>query len=158
MARAEIFEAAYEAMCHEPDGPVGRIMERAAYAVENEAKLKLLTPGTGREYDTRFFYTHMGGEIYLRQAGHRPPHRASAPEEPAASDTGMLLGSVTHEMGEGVEGVEAHVGSPTKVALYTELGTREVPPPGPGMPGHHGMVERPWLRPSLDILKVTPLS
>lgn len=177
--RVEINESILEAFLMDPEGPVGDIMERAAFAVENKAKLNLLEPGTGHTYDTFFAYVHydifgnqlspsdasfyrqlhgglsLYGGMFLIDYGSRPPHTASAPEESAASDTGELLGTVTHYMTEEDDGPTAHVGSPLMHALYTELGTRTVDAPEGE---HKGMVERPWLRPALDAIEEVPLS
>lgn len=123
MSRVEIFEDKIEEFFHDPTGAVAKIVEQDAYLVENEAKRLLLLPGSGRIY-------RRGGVV----------HQASAPGEPAASDTGQLLNSVGHRMSEDANGVYAEVGTDVKHGAYTELGTRHMAP-------------RPWLRPALDILR-----
>jgi hypothetical protein len=188
MADVWIDDPALTAMLHDPAGPTGRAIEIGAFAVENKAKLNLLEPGSGRTYTRLFYYAHfdsMGERISIAEArqlramhggtysdlssnpeadyggmqlhtyGHRPAHTASAPGQSAASDTGMLVASTGHRILVGDDGPYALVGSPLAHALYTELGTREVPA-GPGE--HRGMVERPWLRPALDVIpEVLPL-
>lgn len=155
---ADIHEAQLQELFRDPAGPIGTIMQRATMRVENRAKLNLLEPGGGRTYDQLFRYRHAEDGMHLVTFGSRPAHTASAPEQPAASDTGILAASVTHRVEETEDGLVGHVGSPLKEAIFTELGTREVPPPGPGEPGHHGMIERPWLRPALDELNGAVIS
>lgn len=135
MSGCRIDDAGIEDLFHDPDGPVAQIIERKAYAVENRAKRLLLTPGTGGWYGAGVRYFRRGDKVYRwdRQAA----HRASAPGEPASSDTGELLNTVGHYLADGAAGIEAHVGSPLAHAAYTELGTRYMAP-------------RPWLRPALD--------
>jgi hypothetical protein len=135
MASTQLNEGAIEALFHDPKGPVARIMEQKAYAVENAAKRLLLLPGNGRTYDTTFYRDSAGR---LRKGRARVPHTASAPGEPPASDTGRLLTSIHHEMSDGPEGIEGRVGSDVEYAVYLELGTRD-------------MLPRPFLRPALDI-------
>lgn len=122
MARTEIYEAALEAMFHDPDGVIADIVERQAYEVENEAKRLLLIPGSGHVY---------------RRGGH--VHQASAPGEPPASDTGHLLASIGHRMGVDENGVYGEVGSDQDKAKWLEEGTRH-------------MAARPFLRPALDVI------
>jgi hypothetical protein len=95
------------------------------------------------------------GGMMLHKGRKRPAHQASAPGEPAASDHGMLLNTTSHKLLVGDDGPYALVGSPLAHALFTELGTNEVP----ARPGeHHGMLPRPWLRPALDVVpEVLPL-
>lgn len=139
MARVDINEAGIEALKHDPDGEVAQIMERSGYAVENEAKRLLLLPGSGGIYGPGVKFFRRGGKVYRwERIG---THQASAPGEPAASDTGLLLNSVEHFMDEDDNGVFARVGTRLNEGEWTELGTRF-------------MAERPWLRPALDVLKV----
>jgi hypothetical protein len=132
-------DAAISEFFKDPDGPIGRIIEHKAYAVEMAAQALLLIPGTGRYYPPGILTFRRDGKIYSNYStgGRQTGHIASAPGEPPASDTGMLLASINHKiMVENT--VFARVGSDRKYAIYLELGTRFMAP-------------RPFLRPALDI-------
>lgn len=130
MATVEVdSEADIDAALHDA---IGRDLERRAYEVESTAKRLVRMQGTGRIYTTRFFRKH--GKLYAY--GRRTPHQASAPGMPPASDTGRLLNSIHHVLGEDGEGQYAHIGSDLDYSLWLELGTRYMAP-------------RPFLRPSL---------
>lgn len=135
MPNTEIYYDALQDMFHDPEGPVAEIMEGKAYNVENAMKSLLLIPGTGRIY-TNWYYRDKQGR--LRKGGSRPPHQASAPGEPPASDYGMLLNSIGHTMIDTESGIGADIGSSSPVSTYLELGTRYMAP-------------RPFERPALDI-------
>ncbi|MBU6430053.1 MAG: hypothetical protein KGR26_13645, partial [Cyanobacteria bacterium REEB65] len=132
MAKApELHEAAIEAFFKDPEGPVGRIIEHKALNVEGVMKSLLLIPGSGRTY-TQFVFTRLKGVPRgtpgrLGFYGHRPPHTASAPFMSPASDTGMLLASITHELLV-EETVIARVYAHAKYALFLELGTKYLLP------------------------------
>lgn len=116
-------------------------LERRAYLVENAAKLLLATPPkSGRVY-TQFYFTRIrdvprGTPGRLGVWGSRPPHQASAPGEPPASDYGLLLNSLHHVVGFDGEGPYTDIGSDLRYSVYLELGTRYMEP-------------RPFLRPAL---------
>lgn len=137
MADVSLNDAAIHQMFADPAGPVGQIMERRAFAVENRIKELLLTPGSGRVYTTHFF-TDAAGRVH--PIGHRPSHQASAPGEPPASDTGRLLSSVGHRM-RVEDVVREEIGYfGVKYGTYLEHGTRRMAP-------------RPALRPALDAVR-----
>lgn len=115
------------------DDIVPQDIERRAFNVENKAKRLVASSGGGRLYTTRFWRDREGR---LRRGGARPPHRASAPGSPPASDTGRLLASIHHEMVGAGQNIEAHIGTDVFYAIYLELGTRYMAP-------------RPFLRPAL---------
>ena len=78
---------------------------------ENILKADLLSrPGTGRLY----------------QRGQTVEHRASAPGEPPAPDTGRLRASVTHEVVRGPSEVRGIITANTEYAAALELGTEKV--------------------------------
>lgn len=112
-----------EAILHDE---IRGLLEQKAYEVENTVK-RLISAGggSGRLYRTRL--SRRGGKLY---------HRASAPGQPPSSDTGRLLGSVYHSIGEDGEGLYGRIGYGVKYGLYLELGTRRMAP-------------RPALRPAL---------
>lgn len=126
-------DAELDDLLHDPHGPVGQDLERRAVNGETEAKRLLSLPGTGRVYTTTFWTDSEGR---LRRGRARPPHRASAPGEPPAVDTGHLRASVGHRLGEDADGMYAEYGTDLDIGAYLELGTRTIEP-------------RPWLRPSL---------
>jgi len=90
---------------------------------------------TGRVY-TNIFRTINGQAVPVGpRSGNNlsARHRASAPGQAPATDTGRLVSSITQEKtGE----AEAEVGSTVDYSKFLEFGTRN-------------MDERPWLRPAL---------
>lgn len=79
----------------------------AAYLWDGAMRRAIAEPGSGRVY---------------RRGNVR--HRASAPGEPPATDTGYLLNSVGTEIYE----LQAYVGNTAQYALYLERGTRHIAP------------------------------
>jgi hypothetical protein len=122
MAHIELDDTAIDEMF---DEVLPRDLERRGMNVENKAKRLVAAGGHGRVYDT-YFFTDEHGQV--RPIGHRPPHRASAPGEPPASDTGLLLNSIHHEMGDDGDGWYVDVGSDLQYAIYLEFGTRKMAP------------------------------
>lgn len=98
-------------------------MKSAALQGEGGLKVILSTPGRGREYPR----------------GKTKIHKASAPGDPPAPDTGRLRASVTHEVVLIGDSVVSRVSDNTEYALWLELGTEKVAP-------------RPALRPLLPKL------
>ncbi len=140
MADFELNEAGIHALFSDPIGPVGEIIEHKAINVEGIAKALLLIPGSGRLYDT-YVYTRIPGAApgtpgRLGFYGHRPPHVASAPGMPPASDTGQLLASLGHKL-EVEDTVVGRVFAAKLYALLLEHGTRY-------------MLPRPFLVPALE--------
>jgi hypothetical protein len=119
----QLNDDAIERMFADPKGPIGQIMEHKAYAVEAAIKALLLIPGTGRLYDAGVLTFTRDGKVYSNYStgGRAAPHRASAPGEPPASDTGALLNSINHTIG--VEAtVYVRIGSDKKYAIWLEHG------------------------------------
>ena len=116
---------------------IKKSVTKACLLVERDAK-QLMTdsPATGR--------------VYWEGAHHSIEHRASAPGEPPAVDTGLLRASVTHAIeesfamfaGEGnvIIGATGRVGTHELVGLWMETGTSKMAP-------------RPWLTVALNINK-----
>lgn len=100
--------------------PIRNMLEQKAIEVESTVKRLMAASGGGRLYTTRFFRKH--GKLYAY--GSRVPHRASAPGQAPSVDTGRLIGSIHHVIGEDGEGQYAKVGTDYAVGLYQELGTR----------------------------------
>lgn len=135
MSDASLTEEGIAALFADPTGPVGKIMEMAAMAVEGTAKFLVTLPGSGRFYPKGSYFLTRHGKVYhwVRYTD----HRASAPGEPPASDTGYLLSKIEHELRVEKGVVIGRVVAKTGYSLYLELGTRYMAP-------------RPFLRPALS--------
>lgn len=112
-------QEAWAQFARSADGPVGKALARAALDVQDQAKQLLSKPGSGRTYTRRSV-----------------THRASAPGDPPAVNTGRLRSSITHRVAVDDQGVFAEVGSNVRYARFLELGTSK-------------MAKRPFLRPAL---------
>jgi hypothetical protein len=103
--------------------------------VETEA-VRLITDGpkTGAIYSTFFFTTGSGPGRTVIPYGSRPPHQASAPGEPPASDTGFLVANRTINIDSDqlIASLSFHAG----YAFFLEYGTDRMEP-------------RPFARPAL---------
>lgn len=91
--------------------------------VVNAIRRRLSTPGTGRLYRRR-----------------RIVHRASAPGQPPAVDTGRLRSSYTWKVGEDPQGAYVEVGTSVRYAPWLEFGTRRMRP-------------RPHVRPAINDIR-----
>lgn len=136
----QINQAEIEALAHDPAGPIGQILEQFAIATESIAKTLMMVPGSGRYYGPgEYFLTRTKADgsrkVYhwVRTTG----HRASAPGEPASSDSGVEKSTIHHWLGESSTGLWARVGIGAYYGIFTELGTRYMEP-------------RPVLRPALS--------
>lgn len=98
-----------------PAGPVAKDLKRRGLQVQGEAVRSLKQTGGGRQYGR---------------------HRASAPGQPPATDTGRLAASIREELRQDSIGLVEVIGTDVDYALPLELGTRDIEP-------------RPFLRPSL---------
>lgn len=116
-----------------------RDLERAGVGIVNRLRTLLSTPGTGSLYTTRFFTTSTGRVVPY---GSRPPHRASAPGQPPAPDTGRLRASYGASASRTPDGAELEVASGLEYAPYLEFGTTQVE-------------ARPHLRPAMEQGKAT---
>jgi hypothetical protein len=138
VARVEVYEGAIAELAHEPAGQVAQAVERAAYLVENEAKIRILRPGSGFLYEPGDYLLLRAGKWYKWERT-LPAHRASSPGDSPSSDTGLLLSTISHQVDEDENGIFYRVGSAQEDSLWLELGTKNMAP-------------RPFLRPSLDVL------
>jgi HK97 gp10 family phage protein len=86
----------------------------------NTVKAMLSRPGSGRQYGN---------------------HRASAPGQPPAVDTGRLRSSYAFQVGRDGRGPYVDVGTNVEYAKYLEFGTSL-------------MAARPHLRPAIELLRV----
>ena len=91
-----------------------------AQPVERKLKAMLNHPGSGQMYGT---------------------HRASAPYEPPAPDTGELRNSITWGKERLKDGAQVTIGSTAEHSVYTEFGTRHMQP-------------RPWFRPVMFAVRL----
>lgn len=96
-------------------GPVAKELKRRGIRVQREAVKSLHQSGTGRQYGR---------------------HRASAPGQPPATDTGRLAASIREELRRDAQGLVEVIGTNVSYAAYLERGTRNIAP-------------RPFLRPAL---------
>ncbi|QQS25153.1 MAG: HK97 gp10 family phage protein [Actinomycetota bacterium] len=111
-------EAGLRQMFESPQGPLGKYLTKVAVRIDREAK-QSMKGGSGR--------TYRRGKV---------THRASAPGQPPAVDTGRLRSSITHELGAKGPVLVARVGTNVTYAKHLELGTSKMRP-------------RPFLRPAL---------
>lgn len=116
-------QAALQTLLTSPEGPIGKALIRDGLRVQRHVKQLLRTPGRGETY------TH--GTV---------KHRASAPGDPPATDTGQLADSIATELARDDTGLVERIGTNLKKGRYLERGTRHIEP-------------RPFLRPGLQILK-----
>ena len=131
----EIDHEAIQRMGADPNSPIGRLIEQKCVVVETTAKLLTKIPGSGRMYLPGEYFLRRGSKVYhwIRT---RPAHRASAPGEPPAGDSGYLAAQIGHRM-EIHDTVVGIVESKASYGLWLELGTRYMEP-------------RPYLRPALS--------
>jgi HK97 gp10 family phage protein len=116
--------------------PTRKAIRKGALQVRRTATTSIRNPGKGRLYTHRFFTDKSGVVRPLTgKKGQRPPHRASAPGDPPASDTGRLLGSIEVVMRDG--GLAAEIGTALDYGRFLEFGTKNVE-------------ARPWLQPAWE--------
>lgn len=112
------------------------ILEQKALEIEGVAKRLVASGGGGREYDGAFIYRKWGKLYSVPARKNGTTHRVGLPGGPPASDTGDLLGSIDHAMGEDGEGQYSHIGSNLFYAYWVEVGNKLIHP-------------HPYLRPAL---------
>jgi HK97 gp10 family phage protein len=88
---------------------VGDAIEDTVLAIRNEVIDGIRQPGTGRTYE---------------KYNPRRTHRASAPGQPPATDTGRLISSIYFDL----KPLTATVGSRLAYAYWLEFGTRKMKP------------------------------
>lgn len=120
------------------EAKLGKIVEATALDVTRDVKKAIKGPPK-----TGHIYYRIPGEKYMtvRRGGKKGPivavfkmegkanlslrHKASAPGEAPASDTGQLANSIAYVM---EDKLSARVHSPLKYAEYLEFGTRKIAP------------------------------
>lgn len=95
-------------------------------ALENSMKTSVRLPGQGVLYTTNFITIGRGPTRRVIATTPRTPHRASAPGDPPASDTGRLLGSITTTFFN--NRLAAEIGPATSYARFLEFGTDRMAP------------------------------
>lgn len=101
---------------------VSKLIAKTALAIEATAKKSMSQMGQGR------WYTGRGKG--------RGDHRASAPGDPPATDTGRLRASIRTDLTE-ITRLSATIGTEVAYGRFLEYGTAS-------------MAARPWLRPAYD--------
>ena len=102
---------------------VKTLVTRATLMVEGSAKESILKGGTGKLYE---------------KYNPRRTHRASAPKEPPASDTGFLVSQISMNVKKESNGVVVgQVISAAPYSAHLEFGTTN-------------MTERPFMQPALE--------
>ena len=105
------------------DNKVKAFVTRATLMVQNTAKESITKGGTGRLY---------------QKYEPRRSHRASAPNQPPASDTGFLVSQITMNVDKKADGsVIGQVISAAPYSAHLEFGTTN-------------MTERPFMQPALE--------
>lgn len=103
---------------------------RAAQIVSQEVAKALLASGMMIDADAKKSLT-MGGKtgIVYEKSNPRRTHRASAPGQAPASDTGRLVNSIGVRMVESNTAVEVFTGgTEVKYAVMLEFGTKDIAP------------------------------
>ncbi len=101
-----------------------RDLNEVGVSMLNDMTLTLSKPGRGNLYTTRFF-TRRG---VTRPWGTRVPHRASAPGDPPAPDTGRLRASYTFSTARTPVGADMVFGTGDEKAKLLEYGTSKMAP------------------------------
>jgi len=105
------------------DNKVKEYVTRGTMMVQNTAKESILKGGTGRSYE---------------KYEPRRTHRASAPNQPPASDTGFLASQITMDVDVKSNGtVVGQIISSAPYSKHLEFGTTQ-------------MTERPFMQPALE--------
>ena len=118
-------EANIEEMFRDPDGPIGRIVERFCFDVETVAKVLMMAPGGGRFYPAGEYYLRRGHKLY--HWTRTSAHTASAPGEPASSDSGRAMNAISHKL-EVHDVITGKVTMGVNYAEFIERGTRYMLP------------------------------
>ncbi len=106
----------------------------------------LRQPGQGRLYSVELRTIRSGGVTRVVPVGSRTPHRASAPGDPPATDTGVSATTIAVDDSKIAQGLTARTGSNKKSLLFLQYGVG----PGYGFGPHPaGIVIEP--RPHGDI-------
>ena len=104
------------------DNKVKEYVTRATLMVQNTAKQSIMAGGTGKEY---------------QKYQPRRTHRASAPNNPPATDTGYLVSQITMDVDVKMDGsVVGQIISSAPYSKHLEFGTVN-------------MTERPFMQPAL---------
>lgn len=102
------------------------VVEALGIVEDHAVDLILNTPKTGKVYTTRFFTQGSGPNRVVIPYGTRPPHQASAPGEPPASDSGTLVNARRTELIP--DRLAGRLIFSAKHAVYQQYGTDRIEP------------------------------
>ena len=105
---------------------IPRDLERAGVRLVSQLRLDLSKPGTGQVY-THYLWTDRAGRVRPGRPRNKP-HRASAPGQTPAVDTGQLRASYGHKVTRTASGGELQIASGSEYAPYLEFGTSRMAP------------------------------
>lgn len=113
---------------------VNKKLDQVAKDIDRETRRALISGAllVEKSAERRILRGPKTGRVYMRDSGR---HRASAPGQPPANDTGTLVSSIRHWVLD--SGLKVEVGSRLAYASILEFGSRM-------------MAARPWLHPSLE--------
>jgi HK97 gp10 family phage protein len=109
----------------------------AEFGIQADKRIKGIVQGTAQNIRTHAIKSIQRGTksgIVYEKTSPKRTHRASAPGEAPATDTGRLAGSIRAD----IEGLKAEVVADTEYAAWLEFGTQNIQP-------------RPFLVPALEV-------
>ena len=99
----------------------------AEFGIQADKELKAIVQGTAQNIRTHAIKSILRGTksgVEYQKYSPRRKHRASAPGEAPASDTGRLAGAIRAD----IEGRQAEVVADTEYAAWLEFGTMKIQP------------------------------
>jgi phage gpG-like protein len=99
----------------------------AEFGIQADKRIKGIVQGTAQNIRTHAIKSIQRGTksgIVYEKTSPKRTHRASAPGEAPATDTGRLAGSIRAD----IEGLKAEVVADTEYAAWLEFGTQNIQP------------------------------